>query len=148
MDDDVEDAVGAASRIIGACIASILDTWGGTMSECRIRIVSDCVEFEVKLLNGVESGPVQVHRVGADSLIPNASVPALRLLGDPDWTRASPGALQLMREKFGRVWFEKLTMPSSTPIVIRGTLGSFYEEAVLLGLDEEPGTTTQGTCEP
>jgi hypothetical protein len=134
----IDDPAGAAGTIIGTCIASILDTWGATMSECRVRIVSDCVEFEVTLLNGRRSGPIQVHTDDKESVIPNASVPASRLLDDLDWTRASAGALQLMREEFGRVWFENLSDASDAPIVIRGTLGSFYEEAVLLGMDEPP----------
>lgn len=137
MADDTLDPAGAAGTIVGTCIASILETWGDTMSECTVRIVSDCVEFEVKLLDGRESGPVQVRRAGFESMAPNASVPASQLLEDPDWTRANPGSLLLMREKFGSVWFENLTARYPIPIT-SGTLGSFYEEAVILGLDEVP----------
>jgi hypothetical protein len=147
MADETPDPEGAAGTIVGTCIASILDTWGDTMSECTVRIVSECVEFQVKLLDGRESGPVQVRRAGFESMAPNASVPASRLLEDPDWTRANPGALLLMREKFGTVWFENLTAQDPIPIT-SGTLGSFYEEAVILGLDQPPAVVHFGDEPP
>jgi hypothetical protein len=52
-----------------------------------------------------------------------------------------------MREEFGSVWFENLTAEDPIPIT-SGTLGSFYEEAVILGLDQPPAVVHFGDEPP
>lgn len=135
MNVENADGPGSAGAIIGACIASIFEHWGAQMSECNVRIVSDRVVFGVKLLNGRESGSVHLHRRTLSSAIPDASNPTEDLLSDFFWANATPGVLALIRRDFGRRCFEMLEGFDQRPSPM-GTLGTFYEEASALGLDD------------
>jgi hypothetical protein len=135
MSVDKTDDAGSVGAIVGACVASIFDHWGDQMSECSVRIVSDRVVFEVTLLNGRESGSVHLHRRAVTSAIPDASKPSSELLDDAFWANATPGVLALIRQSFGHTCFESLQgFPQRPPVA--GTLGSYYEEAWALGLDD------------
>jgi hypothetical protein len=129
------DSAGSVGAIVGACVASIFDHWGEQMSECNVRIVSDRVVFDVTLLNGRESGTVHLHRRSLTSKIPDASRPSSELLEDFFWANATTGVLALIRQNFGRTCFEMLQGFEERPPVA-GHLGTYYEEAWALGLDD------------
>jgi hypothetical protein len=90
--------------------------------------------FNVTLLNGRESDSAHLQRSAVTSAIPDVSKPSSELLDDAFMVNATPGVLALIRQSFGRTFFESLQgFPQRPPVA--GTLSSYYEEAWALGMD-------------